>query len=442
MANFTAQTFQNEFVADGADEIHAIVTVTASGAGQVNAGAGAAEVLIIDASGSMESPPTKIAAARRAGMAAIDEINDGVYFAVIAGRSQPQMIYPFQTEMVRMDSQQRINAKQAVEWLKPEGATPIGTWLMAARGLFSTVSAQHRHAILLTDGRIEGEEPNMLDYALGQCQGVFQCDCRGIGADWEVEQLRRVSTALMGTVDIVAKPEDLDDDFKAMMQASMSRGVADVRLRVWAPQGSQLQFVRQVAPTVEDLTPRGTSISPLIKEFPTGSWADESRDYHISVKVPPAPVGNERLSARVEVVVNDQVMSKAMVRAVWSNDIAMTTRMDSAVAHYTGQAELADAIQQGLAAKASGDENTATILLGKAAKIAQDTNNEGTIRLLKKVVDIDVDGGTVRLRRDVAKTDEMALDTRSTKTVRIARTAPAAAPAVAPPVEPPAGTQP
>jgi hypothetical protein len=429
MATFTAQTFQNEFVADGADEIHAIVTVTCAGAGQTTAASAgsSAEVLIIDASGSMESPPTKIAAARRAGMAAIDEIKDGVFFGVIAGRSQPQMIYPFQTEMVRMDPQQRANAKQAVEWLKADGATPLGTWLMAARGLFSTITADKRHAILLTDGRQEGEEPQLLDYALQQCAGMFQCDCRGIGADWEVEQLRRISSALMGTVDIVAKPEDLDDDFRAMMQASMSRGVPDVRLRVWAPQGSQLLFVRQVAPLVEEMTDRATSVGALIKEFTTGAWADESRDYHIAVKVPPAPVGNERLSARVEVVINDEVQAKALVRAVWSNDVAMTTRMNSAVAHYTGQTELADAIQKGLAAKAAGDENTATILLGKAAKLAHDTNNDATMRLLKKVVDVDVnDAGTVRLRRDVEKSDEMALDTRSTKTVRINKTPPAA----------------
>ena len=426
MATFTAQTFQNEFVADGADEIHAVVTVTCAGVpggAAVATGGTSAEVLIIDASGSMESPPTKIAAARRAGMAAIDEINDGVFFAVIAGRSQPQMIYPFQTELVRMDPQQRVNAKQAVEWLKADGATPLGTWLMAARGLFSTVMAEKRHAILLTDGRQEGEEPQVLDYALSQCQGVFQCDCRGIGADWEVEQLRRISSALMGTVDIVAKPEDLDDDFRQMMQASMARGVADVRLRVWAPQGSQLLFIRQVAPQVEDLTARASQVGPLIKEFGTGAWADESRDYHIAVKVPPAPVGNERLSARVEVVVNDQVQAKALVRAVWSNDVAMTTRMNSAVAHYTGQTELADAIQQGLAAKAAGDDNAATVLLGKAAKLAHDTNNDATMRLLKKVVEVDDENaGTVRLRRDVDKADEMALDTRSTKTVRINRT--------------------
>ena len=42
--------------------------------------------------------------------------------------------------------------------------------------------------------------------------------------------------------------------FSELMQQSMSRGVADAQLRVWAPQGAQVLFVRQVSPTVEDLT--------------------------------------------------------------------------------------------------------------------------------------------------------------------------------------------
>jgi len=42
------------------------------------------------------------------------------------------------------------------------------------------------------------------------------------------------------------------------------------------------------------------------------------------------------------------------------------------------------------------------------------------MKLLQAVVDIDdPDTGTVRLRAVVAETDEMALDTRSTKTVRV-----------------------
>ena len=46
--------------------------------------------------------------------------------------------------------------------------------------------------------------------------------------------------------------------------------------------------------------------------------------------------------------------------------------------------------------------------------------NGGATTGLRKVVDIDDPGtGTVRLRRDVEKADEMALDTASTKTTRV-----------------------
>ncbi|NMD24680.1 MAG: hypothetical protein GYA65_10910, partial [Actinobacteria bacterium] len=288
--------------------------------------------------------------------------------------------------------------------------------------LFGQVQSAQRHAILLTDGKIEGEPPAALQQALAAARGRFQCDCRGIGQDWVVDELREISTALMGTVDIVAKPDDLEADFEAMMQAAMSRGVPDARLRIWTPQGSEVLFVRQVAPTVEDITSTGVQTTPLVREFPTGAWSDESRDYHVAVRVPVAPLGNERLAARVELVVNDEVRAKSLVKAVWSADTDLTTRIDPAVAHYTGQAKLADTIQKGLAAKASGDERTATVLLGEAAKLAHDSGNENTTRLLEKVVDVvDADTGTVRLKRNVEKTDEMALDTRSTKTTRIRR---------------------
>jgi von Willebrand factor type A C-terminal domain len=116
------------------------------------------------------------------------------------------------------------------------------------------------------------------------------------------------------------------------------------------------------------------------------------------------------------------VLAKGLVKAIWSTDANLTTRIDPAVAHYTGQTHLADAIQQGLAAKAAGDDRTATVLLGEAAKLAHDTGNENTTRLLAKVVDlVDVEAGTVRLKQSVDRADEMALDTRSTKTTRIRR---------------------
>ena len=90
------------------------------------------------------------------------------------------------------------------------------------------------------------------------------------------------------------------------------------------------------------------------------------------------------------------------------------------MAHYTGQTELAQAIQEGLAAKAAGNEELATTKLGRAVQLAKETGNEEATSKLRKVVDVeDEDAGTVRLKKTVEKADEMALDTASTKTTRV-----------------------
>ena len=42
--------------------------------------------------------------------------------------------------------------------------------------------------------------------------------------------------------------------------------------------------------TIEELSDRATQVSEIVREYPTGSWGDESRDYHVAVKVPPKAV--------------------------------------------------------------------------------------------------------------------------------------------------------
>jgi hypothetical protein len=95
MADWTATVFENEYLADGASEVHAVVSVTCSGAGEAGTSGGdAAEVVIIDTSGSMREPRSKISNARKAAAVAIDAIADGTYFAVIAGASTPDVLFP------------------------------------------------------------------------------------------------------------------------------------------------------------------------------------------------------------------------------------------------------------------------------------------------------------------------------------------------------------
>jgi hypothetical protein len=425
MTSFTADVYQNEFLTLGATDVDAVVTVSASEAGPAETPAGAAEIVIIDASGSMVHPSAKLKAAKRATAVAIDAIRDGVAFGVIRGTDQARAVYAPGGELVPATDETRTQAKAAVDDILADGGTAIGTWLTLARELFERTDAGLRHAILLTDGQNQHETVEELERALAACQGVFQCDCRGVGTDWEVAELRRVASALLGSVDIIAAPDDMAADFRAMTERSMARRTADVALRLWTPQGAEVRFVKQVAPTIVDLTDRATPVDARIADYPTGAWGDEERDYHVSIRVIAREAGDEVLAGRLSLVVDGQVITQALVRAVWTDDPELSTRINPEVAHYTGQAELAEVIQDGLEARRSGDEATATFKLGRAVQLATEGGNEGTLQLLGRVLDVDDPAtGTVRLKRHVEEVDEMSLDTRSTKTVRIHGTSP------------------
>ncbi|MFD9036180.1 VWA domain-containing protein [Streptomyces sp. NPDC059567] len=429
---FSVDVYQNEFLPEGGREVNAIVTVTSTGGGTSGGaalsgtGADAAVVIMVDCSGSMDYPPTKMRGARDATAAAIDALRDGTSFAVIAGTHVAQEVFPGNGRLAVAGPATRGQAKDALRRLSAGGGTAIGTWLALADRLLASAEVPIRHGILLTDGRNEHETPEDLRSALDACAGRFTCDARGVGTDWEVKEVTGIASALLGTADIVADPTGLSADFTTMMENAMGKEVADVALRLWTPVGVEISFVKQVAPTVEDLTSRRTEVPPRAGDYPTGSWGDESRDYHVCVRVPQAQIGQEMLAARVSLIVPDpaggtpQTLGQGLVRAVWTDDMAMSTSINPQVAHYTGQAELAQVIQQGLDARKSGDHDGATAKLGRAVQLAAASGNEDTAKLLSKVVDVvDAATGTVRLKAKVAEADEMTLETRSTKTVRV-----------------------
>lgn len=437
---FSVEVYQNEYLPEGGREVNAIVTVTSTGggttgrrsltgapaaAGLPGQGPNAAVVIMVDCSGSMDYPPTKMRNARDATSAAIDTLRDGVAFAVVAGTHVAKEVYPGNGALAVADAATRAEAKNALRKLSAGGGTAIGTWLGLADRLLASADVSIRHGILLTDGRNEHETPEDLRAALDACAGRFTCDARGVGTDWVVKEVTGIASAMLGTADIVADPAGLAADFTEMMENAMGKEVADVALRLWTPVGVEIKFVKQVAPTVEELTERRTQANTRAGDYPTGSWGDESRDYHVCVQVPEAGVGQEMLAARVSLILpaadgTSQVLSQGLVRAVWTDDMVASTSINPQVAHYTGQAELAQVIQQGLEARKSGDFDGATAKLGRAVQLAADSGNADTAKLLSKVVDVvDAATGTVRLKAKVADADEMTLETRSTKTVRV-----------------------
>ncbi|MDT7630431.1 MAG: hypothetical protein QOI50_2361 [Pseudonocardiales bacterium] len=415
--SFAVEVDQNVHLPAGATEVDAVVTVTATG-GPAAAPGDALEVLVVDTSGSMHGE--KMRSARQATSAALAELRDGVSFAVISGVGMAVQVYPRDGGTAVADARTRAEANSEVANLRAGGGTAIGSWLSAVGRLADAHPGGLRHALLLTDGQ-NGEREPVFAAALDGVRGLFTCDCRGVGTDWRVEELRTIAAALLGTVDIVADPADLAADFRAITAAAMGKNTADVALRLWTPRGASVRFVKQVAPTVADLTGRRTESGPQRGDYPLGSWGAESRDYHVGVAVNAGGVGEEMLAGRVQLVRagSTEVLGQGLVRAVWTDDTSLSSRISRGVAHYTGQAELADAIQEGLAARKAGDEPTATARLGRAVALAHESGNENTARLLSKVVDVlDAPSGTVRLRKKVDDVDEMTLDTRSTRTAR------------------------
>ncbi|ETJ96933.1 VWA domain-containing protein [Propionimicrobium sp. BV2F7] len=423
MAVYSSEVFQNEFLPDGGTDVNAIVSITVDDAGKAGSDGAAGEIIIIDCSGSMGM--RTMAAARSAAITAIDNILDDTYFAVVSGTHEAFLAYPVVQSgpgMVKMDEFTRQQAKVAVSRLIADGGTAIGKWLNLTRALFSSMGDifSQKHALLLTDGADEHETPAQLNAAIEACRGQFQCDCRGVGTYWVVSEIRKISNALMGTLGFISDPNRLSEEFASIMQASMNRGVSEANLRVWTPQGAQLLFVRQVSPEVDDMTNKGRAVSQLVVEYPTGAWGDETREYHVSVRIPAKNIGMEQLAARVQLVVDNQPKTQGLVKAIWSQNDSLTAQINSEVAHYTGQTELAQTIQEGLAARKAGDLSTATARLGRAVQLADQTGNDEAAEKLSRVVDVvDISTGTVRLRQQVNKADEMALDTASTKTTRI-----------------------
>ena len=60
------------------------------------------------------------------------------------------------------------------------------------------------------------ETPEALSAAIAGARGRFQCDCRGVGADWEVAEVRRIATELLGTVDLIPRADQMAEEFEKL----------------------------------------------------------------------------------------------------------------------------------------------------------------------------------------------------------------------------------
>ncbi len=416
---FTVDTFFNPYLPVGTNRLDAVVTVTADGADVATPGGGTVG-LILDVSGSMQGD--RIDAVKYATRKAIGMLDESTYFFVAAFSNYPTRVF----SLAQATPANKAAADAQVRRLEAGGRTDMSLGLNMALEEFAKRPGGIGYALFLTDGKNDADDETALNQALDRSEGVFQCDCRGVGTDWQPKQLQKISQKLLGTAQIIPDPSGIEADFHAAITNALGRAVGDVRLRLWTPKSARVLACKQMSPEIAVLTDRFAQVDGQSRDYPTGAWGRESRDYYVAVELTAGDVGDEVLGCRASIVHGppgaETKVTGAPIVATWTDDEALSARINVQVAHYTGQEELASAIQEGLEAREQGNLDAATSLLGRAAKLAHESGNEDTTRRLAKVVDIVNAGeGTVRLKSKVAKADEMDLDLGSTRTSRAGR---------------------
>jgi len=434
MMVFTSESHYTPHLPPGVGRIDAIISLMASNEMPVaTRKQDRVTGLIVDKSGSMAATGSRddgrIGAVRKALTVAVEALSEETVFFIVAFDSEATVV--FAPDLATPSN--KLLALRRVEGLQANGGTAMSSGLEMALAFFERFPGAIRRCLFLTDGKNESEGIAKVQGMLDRCTGVFECDCWGLGTDWKVGEVQAIARALNGKASLLPEPKDVETAFQGFVATAESKAIRDVRLRLWGPESARFIQVRQMNPTIEDLAGKAQQISPLIRDFPTGAWAPgESRDYHVTVEVQPGAVGSQILACRPSVVyidldgVEQEIKAPgARIIATWSADDRLTSRIDTTLANYTGQAEMAQAIQQGLEAQEQGDIAAATELLGRAVKLAHETGNADMTSRLRRVVDIeDEASGTVRVKRGASAAATMDLQLESSTTKRARRIAP------------------
>ncbi|WP_460343179.1 hypothetical protein [Actinoallomurus acanthiterrae] len=191
--------------------------------------------------------------------------------------------------------------------------------------------------------------------------------------------------------------------------------MSDVRVVVRTLPDADVRLMKQVQPTERELMEQKNVVDDRTVSFSTGSWGDDSRDYHLCVGANPAGRRMERdiRLAQVDLEIDwaggaEPVRhgTPGLVLARWTTDALLSSRIDPKVGHFTEHGVLRDMVNAGIDAYESGDLERAARDLGRAVKLAWELNNEKNLRRLEHLVDIvDAANGIVRVKKEISPFD-------------------------------------
>jgi Mg-chelatase subunit ChlD len=398
VTDFRIECFQSEYLPEGRDQMNVVVSVAASGTADWAAtdSASYSEIIVVDTSESMRG--AKLKKAKAALNVAIDCLLDGTQFGIIASGGEALFIYPGSPPLAVCSPSTRPEAKFALKSLEVSGAKAVAKGLGLATDTFGGHPGTN-HALLLTDGIADDGDTEMLDRVLEEARTVFRCDCRCIGADWELDTLRRVATALDGTYDVLVDLSEWEGDFSSMLQELKDRPVSDVALQISTPNEVEVEIFKQIEPIL-DLRERGQEGTASGRSYSLGHWGDEARDYFLTLRMPAQEIGARMALARVTLLVDSESVDECLVGATWTDDATKSAASNQRVADVDGQLRLMELIEKAIDAHRAGNRDIARVRMNKAIRLAMELGNTDVVERLRKFLGEEPDdlGGGSRVR--------------------------------------------
>jgi Ca-activated chloride channel homolog len=415
---FTLAAYNNPYLRLNQNTMQAVLSLTLDASTHV-ASAPLALGIALDRSGSMEGP--KMRAARDGAIKVVQALEATMTFLVVTFNENARVV--FGPALASHDNKER--AVKALQAVYANGGTRMSTALNTIVEQFGKDQARATKILFLTDGKNEGELRNMLDQAVDRCTAAsININAWGVGTDWDAGELRHMADATHGTADIIPTPKQVESAFAASFSEMRKIAITNARLHLWTPNGVKITQIQQVYPTLAPLGMEQDPSNPRQQIVGIGSFAPgEQHDYLLNIEMPVYPPGQQFLMARPSVRYftggkdegEEKSTREGWIFVQWTEDVALASQIETHIAHYTNQEELAQYIKDGQAALAAGDSDKATRLLGKALEISQRTGNAQITRLLNNIVERDATG-TIRLNQQA---DAVA---RKTLAINIGRT--------------------
>ena len=235
MATFTSVVFQNEFLSEGADEVQAVVEVTCADAGKAGEpGRGRRDhhhrlLRFHGGRPHRRRPPRRRRRPRGDPRRHVVRRDRRHQRGPPGLRQRRRRLGPGPGRDERGDTRRPPSRPCADSG--PAGGTAIGQWLNAAAYMFVNSPVVQRHALLLTDGKNGEGESDAGQGSRTPPPGSSSATAAGWAPTGTCPSCAASPRRCSASVELIADPKDMAEDFAAVMRAAASRGVADAALR-------------------------------------------------------------------------------------------------------------------------------------------------------------------------------------------------------------------